>query len=89
MINHIEFNKDGFRQILMSGETKALIESQVDAIKARADAELNGTDSKGFNAKVVQGSYGGGRWLGFVGTSDLATMIAESENKALTKAVHG
>lgn len=85
----IEFNSEGFKQILESGETKSMIEGHVNAIKARADANLNGAESQGFNAKTVLGSYGEGRWIGFVGTSDLATMIAESENKALTKAVHG
>ena len=85
----VEFNSDGFRQLLLSGEVKDLISGHVDAIKARADASLNGAESQGFNAKVEQGNYGGGRWVGFVGTSDLATVVAESEDKALTKAVHG
>lgn len=85
----IEFISEGFHQVLTSGETKALIEGHADAIKARADANLNGAESEGFNEKVVMGGYGGGRWVGIVGTSDLATVITESENKALTKAVHG
>ena len=79
----------GFRQLLNSDEVKDMVEGHVNAIKARADANLNGAESEGFNEKVIMGGYGGGRWVGIVGTSDLATVIAESENKALTKAVHG
>lgn len=89
MIRGVEFNHDGFRQLLNSEEVKDMVEGHVNAIKARADANLNGAESKGFNAKVEKSNYAGGRWIGFVGTSDLATMIAESEDKALTKAVHG
>ncbi len=80
---------EGFKQILQSEGTKAMISGHANAIKARADANLNGAESEGFNEKVIMGGYGGGRWVGIVGTSDLATVIAESENKALTKAVHG
>jgi len=85
----IEFNSDGFKQLLMSDETRSLISGHVDAIKARADANLNGAESQGFSARTIQSGWGGGRWVGFVGTTDMATMIAESEDKALTKAVHG
>lgn len=85
----IEFNKDGFRALLLSDETKALISGQVETIREKANANMGESASEGFNGKTVQGNYGGGRWMGFVGTSDLATMIAESEGKALTKAVSG
>lgn len=80
---------EGFKQILQSEGTKAMISGHANAIKARADANLNGAESQGFNARTIQSGWGGGRWVGIVGTSDLATVIAESENKALTKAVHG
>ena len=79
----------GFRQLLNSDEVKDMVEGHVNAIKARADAGLNGAESQGFNGRGEQGNYAGGRWIGIVGTSDLATMIAESEDKVLTKAVHG
>ena len=86
----IEFNSDGFRQLLNSSEVTAMIDGQVAAVKGRADAGMSGGETKGFNGRTVKG-YGRAseRWIGVVGTSDLATMIAESEQKTLTKAVHG
>ena len=80
----IEFNKDGFTALLKSNEVKELIESHTNAIKDRADSYITG-ESQGFNANVKLFS----RWVGLVGTSDLNSMIAESEQKVLTKAVNG
>lgn len=85
----IEFNSDGFKALLNSDSVKSMISEHVDAIKARADANMGDETSEGFNGRVVQGGYGGGRWIGYVGTTDYATMVAESEGKALTKAVNG
>lgn len=81
----IEFNSDGFAALLKSDETRNLIETNTNQIKERADASLAG-DSEGFRADV---KMMGTRWVGLVGTGDQATLIAESEQKALTKAVHG
>ena len=85
----LEFNSEGFTQILTSDATKSMISGHVDAIKTRADAYLNGAESEGFNARVEMGNYGGGRWIGFVGTSDRVTQIEQSENKILQRAVNG
>lgn len=85
----LEFNSDGFREILTGSGVKELISGQVDAIRDRANANMGPAESEGFYGRTVMGGFGGGRWVGFVGTTDMATMIAESEDKALTKAVHG
>lgn len=84
----ITFNSDGFKEILNSEGVRQLVEQVANAVKARADANIT-EDSEGFRVKVWQGSYGGGRWVGHVMTSDFASMKAESEDKALTKAVRG
>lgn len=81
----IEFNSGGFMAILKSSETQQMLKSHADAIKERADGYIDG-ESKGFNSKTT---LAGSRWIAIVGTSDMATIIAESEQKALTKAVHG
>lgn len=82
----IEFNSDGFRQILLSDGVKSAVQDAAESIKSRADANIP-EESVGFSATVWQGSYGGGRWVGSVTTTDGASMRAESEYKALTGAV--
>lgn len=78
-------NGSGFEALLSSSETKSMIEGYTNDIKERADAYI--TDgSEGFNANTRKF---GAIWVGLVGTSDYATLVAESENKALTKAVNG
>ena len=81
----IEFNSAGFLALLKSSETQQMLKGHADAIKARADAYLEG-ESKGFNSRTTLKES---RWIARVGTSDMATVIAESEQKALTKAVNG
>lgn len=82
----IEFNSDGFREILMSDGTRSLVQTVAQEIQARANAGV-GEASAGFSATVWQGGYGGGRWVGSVTTTDKASIIAEAENKVLTGAV--
>ena len=82
----IEFNPDGFREILLSDGVKSVVQSATDSIKAKADANISG-DSVGFSSNVWRGNYGGGRWIGNVTTTDHESMVAESEDKALTRAV--
>lgn len=86
----LEFNEAGFKALLGSDEMRAEIEAQTNAIKQRADANIAG-ESDGFNARVEQAKSAtyGGRWIGVVGTSDYASVVAESENAALTRAVKG
>lgn len=82
----IEFISEGFRQILMSEGVRSLVQQTADDIKSRADANIM-EESEGFSANVWPGGYGGGRWVGSVTTTDRASIIAESEEKALSKAV--
>lgn len=80
----IEFNSEGFRQILLSEGTKQLVEQTADGIRDRANASYGGD---GFESNVIVGNYGGGRYIGFVKATDKGSMIAESEDKALTGAI--
>lgn len=82
----LEFNSDGFRQILKSDGVKGLVQKQSDTIKNRANANING-ESEGFSSETIYGGFGGGRWVGFVSTTDEASQRAESEDKALSRAV--
>ncbi len=84
MIERIEFNSDGFDALLGSDAVREMIQGHTDAVKERADAYIVG-DSEGFNANVRKF---GVRPVGLVGTTDRATMIAASEQKALQKAVN-
>ncbi len=84
MIERIEFNSDGFAALLKSNEVRQMIEGHTNEVKQRADAYIVG-DSEGFNANVKKF---GVRPVGLVGTTDMATMIAASEQKALQKAVN-
>lgn len=83
----IEFNSAGFEQILCSDGAMALCEKAGKEIQARANSEL-GEGSSGFNLHSTIGSkFGSRRCITFVYTTDRASMIAESENKVLSKAV--
>lgn len=84
-IERIEFNSSGFAALIGSDAVQEMIQGYTDEIKAKADAYIVG-GSEGFNANVRRV---GVRPVGLVGTSDYATLVAESEQKALTKAVHG
>lgn len=85
MIERIEFNSDGFAALLKSSEVQQMIQGHTDEVKARADAYIVG-DSEGFKADVRMLNT---RPVGLVGTTDWATVIAASEQKALQKAVNG
>lgn len=75
----IEFNSEGFKQILMSEGMKACVLSEAQKIQEKANDNSGGH----FNAKAWVGNYGGGRYV----ASAFSTEKAESEDKALTKAV--
>lgn len=81
----IEFNSDGFAALLKGSEVQQMIEGHTNEVKQRADGYIVG-DSEGFKGDT---KLMGTRWVGLVGTTDRASMIAESENKALEKAVNG
>ncbi len=85
----LEFNSDGFRELLCSDSVQGIVESAAQGIQTRANANANlSEDSTGYYMRTVQGSVAG-RWLGFVGATDHETLVAESEYQALTKAVSG
>lgn len=83
----IEFNSEGFRQILFSEGTRQVVSDTAETICAEANAN-NARGGTGFESSTIPGGYGGGRYIGFVKTTDNASMVAESEDKALTRAVH-
>lgn len=86
MSTRIEFNSQGFREILLSEGCRDLVIEATDeiAIKANNNNERGG---EGFNASVQVGGYGGGRWIGFVGSTDKEGSIAQAEDLALTRAL--
>lgn len=81
----IEFISEGFREILCSEGVRAEVESVGAGIQARANASLE-EESEGYYLRTAN-TGGGGRWAAFVGASDHAALVAESENQVLTKAV--
>ena len=83
----LQFISDGFKQILESEGTKELVRQAAAEIqqKANANAGLEGDD--GYSMEVWQGSYGGGRWVASVASTGKKSMKAESEDKALSRAV--
>lgn len=84
----IEFISEGFKEILNSPGVKAEVTRITEKIQGQANANLHSERSKGFAARVIKGYWGGGRWVGFVYTTDHATMVAQSEDKALSRAVY-
>ena len=83
----IQFNSDGFREILQSEGVKALVENTANDIRSKANANLASESSEGYEVSVISGGYGGGRRVGFVASSDAEAAAAESEYKALSKAI--
>lgn len=86
----LEFNSDGFREILTGAGVHGLVDEATQKIQSQANANAAGElddDSDGFSAKTWIGGFGGGRWVGSVSTTDHSTMVAEAENKALSRAV--
>lgn len=84
----IEFKSEGFQAILNSEGVRGLIEAKTEAVCGRANANLE-VESVGYKSNVIQGNRRTERWLGFVYTTDHASMVAETEDKALSRAVSG
>lgn len=84
-IEKIEFVSAGFKEILNSSGVESIIRQHTEATAAAANANLT-TESEGFRSKVFTGS-GQGRVVGVVYTTDHASMVAEAEEKALSRAV--
>ena len=77
----IEFISQGFQDILFSDGCQQVVQETADGIAERANANA-GLDS--FSASTVKA---GTRWIGFASTTDKDSMIAEAEDKALTRAI--
>ena len=85
----IEFISAGFEQILTSAGIMSAVQSATNNIYARANAN-NERGGTGFHSGTRIGrAYGSQRALGFVYTTDKDSAIAESEDKALSRAVSG
>ena len=82
----LEFISEGFKEILESDGVRELVQETADGIRDRANA-ANNRGGEGFASNVIHGGYGGGRWIGFVKSTDDKSAIAESEDSALTGAV--
>ena len=84
----IEFNSDGFRQILTSAGVKDAVESAANSIKDKATSNLSGEfQTDGYKVTTMIGGYGGGRYVSFVQPVDHGAMLEEAEHKTLVKAV--
>ena len=82
----IQFNSEGFRQILLSEGCRDLVQQTTEGIADRANAN-NTRGGDGFKATTQVGGYGGGRWIGFVTATDKKASAAQSEDQALTRAI--
>jgi len=77
----IEFISEGFRQILFSDGCQEVVKEVAEEIADRANAN-GGVDT--FEATTVKAPT---RWIGFASTTDKTSLAAESEEKALTRAL--
>lgn len=88
----IQFNSEGFRQILVGDGVKNVVEEATKNIAEKANANLTDPQSEGYVSKVFQGAmmskYGhGGRWVGYVTAADRRASADEAETKSLSRAV--
>jgi len=74
----IEFISAGFKQCLQ--QSQGIVTAKVDAVAAAA--------GDGFNARVIQGGFGGGRPVGFVSADTAKARKAEAKDKVLSKALN-
>lgn len=80
----LEFVSEGFRAILLGDGVKSLVESATSTIESNANAMSR---TGGFESSVFVGGFGGGRWVGSVGTTDYQSMRDEAEDKVLERAI--
>jgi hypothetical protein len=81
----IVFNSAGFKEILESEGVRELVQDTAQEIADKANENYGGD---GFEVKVQHLGYGGGRWGAFITSKDNKAAQAESEDKALTRALH-
>ena len=82
-LEKIEWNNQGFRDLLQSSEVEQLVRGKAETIAHRANAGMS-EESSGFKAHSMKASS---RYIAFAGTTDAASVRAESENKVLSRAV--
>lgn len=85
-LKKIVFLQTGFKAILNSSGCQNVIYQKTKQICDEANSN-NTRGGNGFNYRVIRGSTAK-RWLGFVNVTDIESSIAETEDKALTRAVH-
>ena len=83
----LKFNSDGFKQILCGDGVRQMVETSTNTIAANANAN-NLRGGEGFEPMIKIGQFGGGRWVGYVSTTDIKSRIAEAEDKALSRALY-
>lgn len=86
MAIRLQFNSEGFKQILLSEGCRSLVEATTSEICEKANAN-NTRGGDGFRATTQVGGYGGGRYIGFVTAADAKASAAQSEDNALTRAL--
>ena len=85
----IEFFSEGFAQIVASAGTMNAVKNAANQIQSRANANNNRGGTGFYSGTRIGRAYGTNRALGFVYTSDKKSARAESEDKALSRAVMG
>lgn len=84
---NIEFIKEGFLAIVQSDGCRQVVDQTAQEICDRANGN-NTRGGNGFEKEVkLWNTYGKTRYVGFVSTTDKNSMIAESEDSALTRAI--
>lgn len=81
----IVFNSAGFKEILESEGVRELVQDTAQEIANKANENYGGD---GYEVKVQHLGYGGGRWGAFISSKDKKAAQAESEDKALTRALN-
>ena len=84
---NIQFNSAGFKALLESDEIRQTIEDTANEICEKANAN-NDRGGSGYAVQVKHMNSGGGRWGAFVYAKDKKATQAESEDKALTRALN-
>lgn len=86
-IVRIEFNGEAFGELLRSEEVRETVTEVTQGIHDRANAN-NHRGGEGFRMSVEpSGRFKNRRWVGFVSTTDKKSVIAETEDGALTRAI--
>lgn len=85
-VTKIQFVDQGFKDILNSSGCQNVVYQNTKRISDEANGN-NKRGGDGFTYKVIKGSKAK-RYIGFVYSQDIESTTAESEDKALTRAVH-